>query len=129
MDGTVFIVYHKRRGVTDNSVYDVVDVCSTMDKAKTLAKMLFEDRMKALNRELNNAEFDPCSDTREDMFNWSCMMTREIKRCEDSIKEIENSDARHTLSINGILISQAWIDSFEEEGDDGTDEDEYEEEE
>lgn len=129
MDGTVFIVYHKRRGATDNSVYDVVDICSTMDKAKTLAKMLFEDRMKALKRELNNAEFDPCSDTREDMFNWSCMMTREIKRCEDSIKEIENSDARRTLSINGILISQAWIDSFEKEGDDGTDEDEYEEEE
>lgn len=128
MDGTVFIVCRKRHGAIDNSVYDVVDVCSTMDKAKTLAKMLLEDRMKALKRELNNAEFDPCSDTREDMFHWSCMMTREIKRCEDGIKEVENSDARHILSINGILITQMWIDSFEEEGDDGTDEDEDEEE-
>lgn len=51
-------------------------------------------------------------------------MTREIKRCEDATKEVENSDARHILSINGILITQMWIDSFEEEGDDGTDEDE-----
>lgn len=48
MDGTAFVVCRKRRGATDNSVYDVVDVCSTMDKAKTLAKILFEDRMKAL---------------------------------------------------------------------------------
>lgn len=124
MDGTAFVVCRKRRGATDNSVYDVVDVCSTMDKAKTLAKILFEDRMKALKRELNNAEFDPCSDIREDMFHWSCVMTREIKRCEDATKEVENSDARHILSINGILITQMWIDSFEEEGDDGTDEDE-----
>lgn len=128
MDGTVFVACRKRHGAIDNSVYDVVDVCSTMDKAKTLAKMLLEDRMKALKRELNNAEFDPCSDTKEDMFHWNCMMTREIKKCEDGIKEVENSDARHVLSINGILISQMWIDSFEEEGDDGTNEDEDEEE-
>lgn len=126
MDGTVFIVYRKRRGAIDNSVYDVADVCSTMDKAKTLAKILLEDRMKALKRELNNAEFDPCSDTREDIFRWSCMMTREIKKCEDAIKTIENSDALHTLSVNGILITQMRVDSFEEEGDDGTDEDEDE---
>ena len=115
----VWTVSKKRKNSTEY-IEDLIGICSSYEKAKRLAIMCLESEIDLLKEEIEHTVFDKTMDTREDMFNYSSMISRHIIKFENIIKAISDStEGNKSIAIfESIILRCRGIDDFEEEEED-----------